>query len=348
MADKLLWGILTLALLTALLLTPRPGAPVEVPIFQKGSSYASWQYDAYDTPEASRSLSALKEMNVAWVSLVVTWYQKDANSTIIYRDPRLTPDDEGVIRIIKLCHKLGIQILLKPTVDLKNGRWRGEIRFDSEEDWRAWFSSYRYFIDYYAELAAKYGVEEFAVGVELAGTVQREREWRWIIENVRARFKGPLVYAANWDNYRNISFWDALDYVGIDAYFKLAVGSDPQLDDLLAAWAPWVRELEAFHERVRKPIIFTEIGCRSMTGASARPWDWTTSGPVNFGEQTRYYEAVFRLFWDRPWFYGLYWWAWKPFPSEPSAADTGYSPQGKPAEGVLAEWYAKSVDRRTK
>jgi hypothetical protein len=346
MEDKLLLVILALVLFAALLLTHQLAMQVGTPLFQKGIAYASWQYDAYDTPEASQSILLLKEINVKWVSLVVTWYQETTGSPIIYRDPDLTPDDEGVIQAIEQIHRLGMKVMLKPTVDVKDGAWRGEIEFESEEDWQAWFSSYRYFINYYAELAARHGVEEFSVGVELEGTTHREGQWRWIIDNVRARFKGPLVYAANWDEYQNIDFWDALDYAGIDAYFELAVGLSPKLEDLLTAWPPWVEELEAFYDRVRKPILFTEVGCRSMAGASARPWDWATSGEVDLQEQARYYEAAFRTFWDRPWFYGFYWWAWGPKLGGFGDDHAGYSPRSKPAEKILTEWYAKPLPRR--
>lgn len=346
MPDKLLWGFLALVLLTVLFLASEFKIGIEAPLFQKGMSYASWQHDAYATPEASRSILFLREIGVEWVSLVVTWYQETPDSLIIYRDPYLTPDDEGVIQTIKLIHRLGMKVLLKPTVDVKDGAWRGEIGFDTEEEWEAWFSSYRYFINYYAELAAKYKVEEFSVGVELERTVHRESQWRWIIENVRARFPGSLVYAANWDSYQNVNFWDALDYVGIDAYFELAVGASPKLEELLTAWAPWVEELEAFYEIVRKPILFTEIGCRSVAKASARPWYWNTPGEVDLQEQARYYEAALRLFWDKPWFYGFYWWAWGPKLGGFGDDDTGYSPKGKPAEQILMDWYAKPIKRK--
>lgn len=342
MSEKLFWGVIILTLV-ALVLAQEQRLRTRIPTFQKGISYASWEHGSYDTLSSDRSLFLLKETNAKWVSLVVTWYQETVHSPIIYRDPYETPDDEGVVRAIKLIHELGMKVLLKPTVDIEDGTWRGEIGFDTEEGWEAWFSSYRYFINYYAELASRYGVEEFSVGVELAGTVHREKEWRWIIENVKVRFKGPLVYAANWDSYQSVNFWDALDYIGIDAYFELAVGVSPKLEELLTAWAPWVGELEAFHEVVRKPILFTEIGCRSVVGASARPWDWITPGEVDLQEQACYYEAVFRMFWDKPWFYGFYWWAWAP---ELSDADTGYSPQGKPAEGILTEWYVKPIKQR--
>ena len=181
--------------------------------------------------------------------------------------------------------------------------------------------------------------------MELAGTVDRNRDWNWVIENVRTRFKGPLTYAANWDNYWNVSFWDALDYVGIDAYFELATEGRVDTEDLLSAWEPWIQELDAFHEIVKKPILFTEIGCCSLAGASARPWDWTIPGQVDLQEQARYYEAAFRAVWEKPWFYGVHWWTWLPEFSEIDEADTGYSPQGKPAEQILTQWYSRSTPR---
>ena len=344
MGDKMFWGML--AILTVMvLLSKSPPQKVEGPFYQKGITYAAWESHAYDTLKAARSVSQLKKTNAEWVALVVTWYQAAPDSVVIYRDPRLTPDDQGIGRIIDQVHRLGMHVLLKPTVDIADGTWRGEVRFDSEEDWQSWFSSYRYFVNYYAELAARYDVEQFCVGVELAGTVHRDRDWRWIIENVRARFKGSLTYAENWDSYWDVPFWDALDYVGIDAYFNLATRSRPETEDLLSAWGPWIAELEMFYATVRKPILFTEIGCCSVAGASAQPWDFTVPGEVDLQEQAHYYEAAFRAVWDKPWFYGFYWWTWLPELSEIDEADTGYSPQGKPAEQILTQWYARSISR---
>lgn len=318
----------------------------EAPLFQKGMSYASWQHNAYTVSETALSISSLKKNNVKWVSLVVTWYQDTSESPVIYRDPYLTPDDEGVIQTVNRIHQMGMKVMLKPTVDVKDGRWRGEIEFTNEEKWQAWFSSYRYFINYYAKLATRYGIEQFCVGVELTGTVQREQEWRWVIKNVRERFKGPLVYAANWDSYDKVRFWDALDYVGIDAYFELSVGTNPKLDDLQTAWISWVKELETFHKRVKKPILFTEIGCRSVKGASIRPWEWGTTEEVDLQEQEHFYQAAFHMFWDKPWFYGYYWWVWHPVLSESDEINTSYTPQGKPAEKILEKWYSKPVKQK--
>ena len=320
---------------------PSPG----VPVFHPGMSCPAWESDAYGTLKANRALLALRDLHVEWVALVVTWYQDRVDSLAIYRDPRYTPDDDGLVRAIQLLHRLGFKVMLKPTVDVQDGSWRGDIAFESEEQWNLWFSSYRHFLNHYARLAADQEVEELCVGVELASTLDRERNWREVIEGVRQRFPGPLVYAANWDSFWEVPFWDALDYVGIDAYFELAVDEDPTVEELMAAWAPWVAELEALYEIVQKPILFTEAGCRSISRASARPWDWATPGEVDLEEQARYYEATLRTFWDKPWFYGFYWWAWSPQWGSGGTYDTGYTPRGKPAADVLARWYARPSPR---
>ena len=45
--------------------------------------------------------------------------------------------------------------------------------------------------------------------------------WRDIIKETREIFEGQLTYAANFDNYMFVDFWDDLDFMGINAYFPL-------------------------------------------------------------------------------------------------------------------------------
>lgn len=42
--------------------------------------------------------------------------------------------------------------------------------------------------------------------------------WESLIKSIRAEFKRVVSYAANWDNYQNIPFWDKLDFICIDAF----------------------------------------------------------------------------------------------------------------------------------
>lgn len=338
------WLAFLLVLLLGILLGQRhqPPEPLKTMNLQRGINFVAYEPEQYRLPSIEEDLKHLKSLGVNWVAVVVTWYQSELSSTVIAPVPERSAEDEDVVKLLRYLHKLEMNAFLRPMVDVSDGHWRGEIEFSSEADWAAWFQSYEAFLMHYAELAAREGVGLFSVGVELEGTVQQEREWRQLIGRVRRVFAGPLLYSANWDGFQNVPFWDALDYVGIDAYFELDTDPDSELtpDVLAAAWSPWVEPLEAFAAGVSQPIVFTEIGARSVQGASRRPWDWLREAPISLEEQANYYEAAFQVFWGRPWLAGLYWWAWLPDPKRGGADDDGYSPRGKPAEEILKSWYS--------
>ena len=72
------------------------------------------------------------------------------------------------------------------------------------------------------------------------GTIGREQDWREIISGIRESFDGELTYSSNWyDEYENITFWDALDYIGVQAYFPLADRAGLSSEEIATAWKPW-------------------------------------------------------------------------------------------------------------
>ena len=118
-------------------------------------------------------------------------------------------------------------------------------------------------------------------------------------------YRGSLTYASNWwqllcyqaseefgcrgGDETSIKWWDALDLIGIDAYYPLPNANcsghpdpcepiaKPSKQDLVRAWHQLVRdgnkdgpegEAMAFgllhlHRLFKKPIIFTEVSQRS-------------------------------------------------------------------------------------
>jgi hypothetical protein len=168
-----------------------------------------------------------------------------------------------------------------------------------------------------------------------------------VVAGVRGRYPGPLVYAGNHSGEEaRISWWDAVDIIGVDAYYPLTDKLDPSVDELKTAWRPHVSELASLAEKWQKPIILTEIGYRSLDGAASHPWDWQISGRVDLQEQEDCYRAAFESFWDEPWLGGIFWWSWGPDPHEGGPADSGYTPHDKPAEEILRAWYAGTGGRR--
>jgi hypothetical protein len=261
--------------------------------------------------------------------------------------------DQGIRHTTLLARKRGIKTMLKPHIWLRNrhdGKWRSDIEMHSEKDWQSWFAHYRQFIVHYAMLADTLGIEALCIGTELHQTTrQRENDWREIIKAVREVYNGKLIYAANWyKEFEEIKFWDALDYIGIQAYFPLTSEENPEVEDLIKGWDTHLKKIEKLHKQTGKPVAFTEVGYRSMSDAAIEPWKWPERGAeqnasnLDLRTQKNCYQALFQTFWDKPWFAGCYIWKWFPNSGRGDGAK-GFSPQNKPAQVVLAEWYGLAI-----
>jgi hypothetical protein len=277
--------------------------------------------------------------------VLVTWYMQTPESNAIARDDLRTPEDDAVASAIKDLHARGLKVMLKPHVDVEDGTWRGTI---APSDPAAWFLSYRAFLSKYAALAQANEVEMLAVGTELA-TMSGSRyasEWGSTIASVRGLYGGLLTYAANavtsGDEFTSVSFWPSLDVAGLDAYAPLSNASEPSVAELVAGWSQnpdgddMLAAFRNFQASVGKPVIFTEIGYRSVQGAASAPWNFDLAGSYDAETQANCYEAAFEVLSPEPWFSGLFFWDWEV--PNPAPRDTGYSPRGKPAEGVFKGW----------
>jgi hypothetical protein len=336
-------------LLAALLLPSACHRASEAPIleeFEKGVAYTGYEAAAYEGDGPLLALERLASTNASWTSVLVTGYQDTIHTTSIDFTGPGTPTDASVERIIGRAHDLGLKVMLKPHVDLANdsSHYRGEIgpNFAAAE-WAAWFASYRAFILRYAAMAERTGCEIFCVGCELGTTAVHAAEWRGIVAAVKGVYRGLLIYADNQveDNPDGVTWWDAVDLIGQDAYPTLTPNAAPTVDDLLAGWVPFRAKLQALSEKWNKPVILTEIGCRSISGGAQNPWDWQRQGPVDLTVQANFYEAACRAVENRSWLRGMYWWQWSPDPDDGGPEDSGYTPYGKPAEQILRSWYAR-------
>jgi hypothetical protein len=318
--------------------------------FQKGISYVAWTKEGYRNINSIKSMQQLAGMGVEWVCLVSTWFQDRCESTKIYRLNEKTPSDESIIFAIEKLHELNIKVMLKPHLDVieSGGKWRGEIGCDNPVDWQAWFSGYSDFVLHYARIAEQQDVEMFCIGTELTNaSVSQPALWRGLIKKVRGIYAGQLTYAANWyEEFDAITFWDALDYAGIDAYFPLSGSAEPTKEELLQIWQDWLNMLRPWQKRINKPVIFAEIGYKSSAGANEEPWKHLPSGEVDLQLQADCYEALLETFYEEPWFYGIYWWYWGVNPNMGGEFHRGFTPQNKSAQEIIELWYNKPVGQK--
>jgi hypothetical protein len=220
---------------------------------------------------------------------------------------------------------------------LLEGR-HNEIEMRTEADWQAWFRNYGEYILAHARQAEAAGADMFCVGRELDRTVlRREADWRDIIRRIRSAYHGPLTYSANFDTYRGLGFWDALDFIGVSAYFNLSDVQDPSPAELATGWDRALAPLGAISRHFDRPVLLTEVGYPAIAGASKAPWR-EGPGPAEVWLQSRLYEAAFRAVSQRPWIVGAFPWLWEGT-SEPPFRDPSYSIKGKPASFTMARWY---------
>jgi len=244
--------------------------------------------------------------------------------------------DHGLVTTARAAHARGLKVALKPHLWIR-GSWPGDVAMTGEREWKQWFVAYERFILHYAELAQRHDTDLFVIGTELKLTTRaREADWRRLIRRVRAVFDGPLTYAANWDEVWDVPFWDALDCIGVDAYFPLSEDDRPERAELIAAWRPVVERLAALAEKNDRPVLFTEAGYRPVAACAARPWEHR-GGNVDDRCQAIAIDALFGALWHEPWFAGV--WVWKWFPHGPRAGRASFSPQGRPAARVIGRWF---------
>ena len=117
-------------------------------------------------------------------------------------------------------------------------------------------------------------------------------------------------------------------------------------------WAEWFTSYRDFilhyarlSARVKRPVLFTELGYRSSDYAAARPWEHH-GGATNLELQADAFRAFFRVVWPQPWFGGVYIWKWESYPNHARADDGGFTIEHKPAEDVVRRYFAGSSARR--
>ena len=112
------------------------------------------------------------------------------------------------------------------------------------------------------------------VDTELDRTIVHEDQWREIITQVRARFDGPLTYAANWTDYTRVPFWKELDVIGVQSYFPLTDQPGlPDEGDLELAWTRLLNQLAEFSRAQGRPVVLSELGYSRSADAAIRPWE---------------------------------------------------------------------------
>ncbi len=157
------------------------------------------------------------------------------------------------------------------------------------------------------------------IGSELNALERHGDRWRALAAEIRTHFDGALLYSANWDRYDRVTFWDAVDAIGVSAYFRVD-GDAPG-----HVWDERLAEIEAF--AAGRDVVLTEVGYPAHADAARYPWDETRDAPRALALQAELLGAFCESY-GRRGGAGYYVWNWF---GVGGPRDEGYTLRGKPA-----------------
>jgi hypothetical protein len=345
----------------------------------RGFNYTSYYSGAYENAD---SLSDLVATGANTVALNIE-YGIDVSNSTVYSDASYTDSLTALGDTIKEATADGLSVMVRPLIDFLQpsligsysvGDWRS---YYNPTDVSAFFASYKTMIVDEATVAQANGATSLCIGTELdqlTGPAYLS-QWTDIISAVRAVFTGQLTYSADWNDAvspwqgqhglpvgtgnlaTQVSFWNQLDYVGVDVYAPLSDAANPTLADLVAGWTQTPTDagalavtgkqsLISYFESVAvatgKPLLFTELGYESASDAASQPAGSSTN-VFDPSLQANLYQAFFNA-WSQSGdtsLAGVYFWNW-----DPNAAEVGpgnganFSPQGLPAQTVVSTEFA--------
>jgi hypothetical protein len=283
-------------------------------------------------------------------------------------------------KMVQQAKNIGLNVALFPTPQFKPSAdtsipastqfWK-----DAPKDaawWQAWFSQYRAFLINYADLAAQSGAQTFIIGGDwvtpaLPGGLlpdgsasnvpaDAETQWRSMLQDVRARFKGQVLWALP---YQNTGFTTPVNFLrdvdGIYLLWSVPLASSPtaaKTDYTNEAGRLLDTEVQPLSIQLGKPIILA-LSYPSASGAASgcipngsgscldvntlsRPNSDNTAVTLSLQTQTDIYESVLVAVNGRSWISGF---VSRGYFMPVALQDKSTSVHGKPAGNVLWYWY---------
>ncbi len=292
------------------------------------------------TPAMAQTLDELKSFGVN--AIAIHPYARVNEDGHIQFSDRL--DQEHITRPLDWARERGLGVMLIPHLAHWHTRfsWRGEIDFATAAEWDRFFTDYKKWMVTMATIAQAHGAGVLCIGLEYTHAQVFDARWREIIAAVRAVYGGKLTYGGNWDSYQQVTFYDALDYLGVLAYFPLTTQRDPTPAQLAAGWEKYLAGLRTFSRKLGdKPVLFVEIGYNESARAASDPWDFKKGGANAVQVQCRCVEAALQMLERenaRGLLAGMFWWKW--FPPLPDMHEENFDLREPAPKKVIADFWS--------
>ncbi|TDT43755.1 hypothetical protein CLV90_2878 [Maribacter spongiicola] len=300
-------------------------------------------YNGYGSKKATESLLKQKNMGSNAMAIVPYTGINDINTPtpLHFSDNAGSENDDAIVHAVATASDMGMYTLLKPQIYV-GGSWPGGIDMPTDAQWHKFHDYYYRWIRHYAFLAEIHEMDALCIGVEFTkATLSQPDAWRAMIKKTRALYSGQLTYAANWGaEFEEIEFWNDLDFIGLNSYYPLSKKDNPTNEEMSLQFDTIKTKIKKVYDRFKKPIVFTEIGFRSVDTPWKNPHA-EADDTINEEAQRRAYEIIFKGIQDEPWCRGILWWKFPSFIEYRGEHNSAFTPNNKLAEETVREWFTK-------
>jgi hypothetical protein len=337
---------------------PNMNIPNRGPGFVAGIEF----YDGYHPSWEAYMPKALGQavgLYANWVILRPSWTYTRQNPPVLEPKPGADPMWADLVVDLKTAAALGMQTALFPTARFPGDAtdWWQEAERDFAW-WVAWFERYSEFVLHHADLAERHGAAILILGEKWItpalpdglvedGSSSRvpedaEERWRTLLEEVRSRYHGKLLWAMPFVDGTEIPpvFVDEFDQIYL-------MWSAPLTDRDDGDEAEMTAQAVELLETAAYPL-YEETGKRMVLGLAYASAKGGANGlrigseqvERDLQEQVDAYNAMMVATNQVEWVEGIVSRGYYP---SVSLQDAGLSVNGKPARGVLWHWYQRLV-----
>lgn len=327
-------------------------------------------------PWISHAIQDISSMGSNWVVLSPSWTYKGINPSEFSPLPGQGSTGLEIIDSINYARALNLNTAMFPTANFPSAGedwWKSAPR--DLNWWNAWFTRYRSFSLYYADLAMANNVQALIIGgnwLEPAlpggiladgssSNVPADAEARWssLVAEIRQHYNGQLYWALDYPggitNAPGIIY--ELDGIYLLWYASLSNEIQPTPSDMQSSAAGMLdNEIRPFQMTFQKPVVIA-VAYPSIIGTSKACVpdelggckDWSvldqpspSTGYVELDLQAQYdvYQAILRAVNERNWINGFVSRGYYP---PVSLQDPSSSINGKPTEALLNYWFPRFV-----
>lgn len=287
----------------------------------------------FEAADFAANVARIRSLGANTIFLCPYYFVSNASASRVFAGPD-TVSDADLSNALFIVRSNGLQAGLKPHIDILDGTPRYQWQ---PADPATAQTSYVQYISTYAKMSAAQDVRYFIIGTELDNQVETPGFFEAVISAVRSSFTGHVTYAASYNQFAVVPFWDQCDSLGVNAWFFLSEARTPDREQVLVAWQDWNRLLNYFSGYYDKPVFLTELGYYNADYPACNPGDWSSLGTRNDRAQANCVYAALHNYDQQANYTGLAIWNWELNLTNNTGVD--YTPMDLEAETVIREMW---------